>query len=333
MKIKLIFAAVLLTLVLLPSCRWQNNIPTDASDTDPAETTARMQSEENSDELEITALVFDASHEYDYANLYYDPVDVYCYDALSDAQKEAYRMLAYAVDCIVADGIGEKTTWTHESDIMIFMDDVDTARSLFCANYQVLKNTVDKIEADCKIFKNTVILTYINDASSRHDVDLYLGALDMADELLGEVDMTASVGDIAHEIAKNLSGRSEYDAEYLTENCVYGMLADKKGICQGFAYTYDFLCKKAGLNTVASTVTRGDFYHVWCLINIDGEWYNVDPTWMTTMNDGGDYFLFDDTLRYRYQRATSAHTCYYFDHTENKAVYAPECTDASENEQ
>ena len=333
MKIKLFFAAVLLTLALLPSCRWQSNIPTDASDTDPAETTARMQSEEDGDELEITALVFDSSREYDYANLFYDPVDVYCYNALSDAQKEAYRMLAYAVDCIVADGIGEKTTWTLESDIMIFMDDVDTARSLFCANYQVLKNTVDRIEADCKIFKNTVILTYINDDSSRHDVDLYLGALDMADELLDEVDMTASVEDIAYEIAKNLSGKSEYDAEYLTENCVYGMLADKKGICQGFAYTYDFLCKRAGLNVITATVTRGDYYHVWCMMGLEGEWYNIDPTWMTTMDDGCDYFLFDEVLRSRYQRTKMSDTCYYYDYSKNKAINAPTCTDQSKNEQ
>jgi len=253
-------------------------------------------------------------------------------DELLTAEKEYMHLYCL---CCTKSSMEREELGRIAADLLLRIKEYLQGLNLYTVTIGVgsVKNTVDKIEADCKIFKNTVILTYINDASSRHDVDLYLGALDMADELLGEVDMTASVGDIAHEIAKNLSGRSEYDAEYLTENCVYGMLADKKGICQGFAYTYDFLCKKAGLNTVASTVTRGDFYHVWCLINIDGEWYNVDPTWMTTMNDGGDYFLFDDTLRYRYQRATSAHTCYYFDHTENKAVYAPECTDASENEQ
>jgi hypothetical protein len=69
------------------------------------------------------------------------------------------------------------------------------------------------------------------------------------------------------------------------------------------------------------------------MIILDGEWHNVDPTWMTTMNDGCDYFLFDDVLRSRYQRTKMSDTCYYFDHTANRAVYAPDCTDASKNEQ
>lgn len=262
MKIKLIFAAVLLTLVLLPSCRWQNNIPTDASDTDPAETTARMQSEENSDELEITALVFDASHEYDYANLYYDPVDVYCYDALSDAQKEAYRMLAYAVDNIVSGEIREGARWTLESDVTVVNSDVETARELFCANYYVLKGIVDSIEVDCNIFKKQTVFTYIATEDAQRDVGLYLLCLDKAEEVFKKIDMTAPQEKIAYEIAEYISEDGEYDAEYTVDNIVYGMLTDKKGICEAFAYTYDFLCKKAGLYTINSTVTRGDFYHV-----------------------------------------------------------------------
>lgn len=335
MKLKLFFVLLIIVLSFLQSCAWQKDDFVDAYNESVTERSIEPYTSESITEPagERVEMVFDPYADYDYRSLYFDPTDVYCYDGLTDAQRAAYLMLAYAVDCIAAGDISDVTTWRLESDFIIVKDDVDTARELFCANYYVLKDVVDSIEADSKIFKKQTLFTYIASEDGQRDIELYLYCLDKADEILEKLDMTASQKEIAYEIAKYISESGEYDAEYASGNAVYGMLADKKGICESFAYTYDFLCKKAGLNTVASTVTRGDFYHVWCLINIDGEWYNVDPTWMTTMNDGGDYFLFDDTLRYRYQRATSAHTCYYFDHTENKAVYAPECTDASENEQ
>ena len=338
MKIKLFLAVILLlTVALLPYCVWQSNIATDADGpaSSNVETAARTQDEEGTAKPEYTVeeLVFDPMQDYGYGNLHYHPADVYRYDKLTEAQRLAYRMLAYAVDSIVSGEIREGANWTLESDVTVVNSDVETARELFCANYYVLKGIADSIEVDCNIFKKQTVFTYIATEDAQMDVGLYLLCLDKAEKIFEKIDMTASQEKIAYEIAEYISEDGEYDAEYTVDNIVYGMLTDKKGICEGFAYTYDFLCKKAGLYTITSTVTRGDNYHVWCLIRLDGEWYNVDPTWMTTMNDGCDYFLFDDDLRYRYQRAAPEQTCYYFDHTANRAVYAPDCTDASKNEQ
>lgn len=338
MKIKLFLAVILLlTVVLLPYCVWQSNIATDADGpaSSNVETAARMQDEEGTAKPEYTVeeLVFDPMQDYGYCNLHYHPADVYCYDKLTEAQRLAYRMLAYAVDSIVSGEIREGARWTLESDVTVVNSDVETARELFCANYYVLKGIADSIEVDCNIFKKQTVFTYIATEDAQRDVGLYLLCLDKAQEIFKKIDMTAPQEKIAYEIAEYISEYGEYDAEYTVDNIVYGMLTDKKGICEGFAYTYDFLCKKAGLNVITATATRGDYYHVWCMIILDGEWYNVDPTWMTTMNDGCDYFLFDDVLRSRYQRTKMSDTCYYYDYSKNKAFNAPTCTDASKNEQ
>ena len=59
----------------------------------------------------------------------------------------------------------------------------------------------------------------------------------------------------------------------------------KKGVCQHYAYLFDTLCKKSGIQSyVISGFTKQKKYvdfipHAWCAAKIDGVWKFYDPTW------------------------------------------------------
>ena len=61
----------------------------------------------------------------------------------------------------------------------------------------------------------------------------------------------------------------------------YGFLTGKKGICLGYAYTFQLLMDLSGIEclTVHGTAHAGTSDHAWNLVKLDGEWYAVDVTW------------------------------------------------------
>ncbi len=76
----------------------------------------------------------------------------------------------------------------------------------------------------------------------------------------------------------------EYDyANYLngtlpTESySAYGILVNRTGVCQGYALTYKLLLERAGIECYM--VSSSEMNHAWNLINLDGEYYQVDTTW------------------------------------------------------
>ena len=65
--------------------------------------------------------------------------------------------------------------------------------------------------------------------------------------------------------------------------------------CGGYADLYMFLC--AGLSIPCKQVVWDSRDHVWNQVQIDGQWYNVDVTWMDSSTDGKynmQYFLTSD---------------------------------------
>lgn len=104
-------------------------------------------------------------------------------------------------------------------------------------------------------------------------------------------------------------GMSDYDKElalyvWLTENVrydyshyesqgaprtsyeLYGPLIEGKGVCLGYATTFQLFMDMAEIECI--TVTGAAFYsrehHAWNMVRLDGKWYCADPTW-----DEGDF--------------------------------------------
>lgn len=76
----------------------------------------------------------------------------------------------------------------------------------------------------------------------------------------------------------------EYDYEnYLAKTIptnsysAYGVLVERKAVCQGYALTYKLLLNKVGIECYM--VTSSSMNHAWNLIKLDGQFYQVDVTW------------------------------------------------------
>lgn len=63
----------------------------------------------------------------------------------------------------------------------------------------------------------------------------------------------------------------------LRAHTAYGAVLDGTGVCQSYALTYKLLCTKAGIN--CKTVCSNELHHMWNLVQIGENWYNVDVTY------------------------------------------------------
>lgn len=59
----------------------------------------------------------------------------------------------------------------------------------------------------------------------------------------------------------------------------YGILVNKKGVCQSYALAYKLLCDAAGLECITLTgYLNRNLPHAWNAVRLDGTWYWVDVT-------------------------------------------------------
>ncbi|MBQ4485747.1 MAG: hypothetical protein II936_01925 [Oscillospiraceae bacterium] len=96
--------------------------------------------------------------------------------------------------------------------------------------------------------------------------------------------------------------------DYLVKNCtyspgseyantIYGGIVKGEVMCEGYAFSYDYLCKQAGLDcfTVWGK-TYKDQTHAWNIIRLDGKLYHVDCTWDDPVSENVN----EDFIRYYY---------------------------------
>ena len=81
-----------------------------------------------------------------------------------------------------------------------------------------------------------------------------------------------------------------YDREHLSDNVqddhnLRGALLEGIAVCDGYAKTYALTLRKLGITGVL--VTSKDIGHAWNMVELDGNWYQVDCTWDDPV-DGSD---------------------------------------------
>ena len=81
-----------------------------------------------------------------------------------------------------------------------------------------------------------------------------------------------------------------YDREHLSDDVqddhnLRGALLDGTAVCDGYAKTYALVLRKLGITGVL--VTSKDIGHAWNIVELDGNWYQVDCTWDDPV-DGSD---------------------------------------------
>lgn len=63
----------------------------------------------------------------------------------------------------------------------------------------------------------------------------------------------------------------------------YAALVDRKAVCQGYALAYKYLLNQAGIDCYM--VTSSAMNHAWNLVELNGQYYQVDTTWDDPLQD------------------------------------------------
>ena len=127
-----------------------------------------------------------------------------------------------------------------------------------------------------------------------------------ADAFLADIDRTASQRDIAKQIHDKLIDMVTYDLPCCERNgddlahTAYGALVENSigtphfAVCDGYSLAYIYLLQQCGIPATFIGGAGGSAPydmggHAWSIVNIDGEWYEVDSTWDDNQIDEAMY--------------------------------------------
>ena len=120
-----------------------------------------------------------------------------------------------------------------------------------------------------------------------------------ADEFMQGIDLSVSDADIELQIHDKLISLVSYDYPAVSlqgfslAHSAYGALCDdgmghrNAAVCDGYAKAFQYLLKRAGINSVVVSGTAGTLDggfadegdHAWNIVSLAGEWYEVDCCW------------------------------------------------------
>ena len=123
------------------------------------------------------------------------------------------------------------------------------------------------------------------------------------DEFLADIDTSESDAEVALAIHDKLVETVTYDYE-LAEmgsgsdlaHTAYGALVENSNgdsntaVCDGYSQAYVYLLQQCGINAAVILGEAGDTRanaggHAWSVVELDGEWYEVDVTWDDSKED------------------------------------------------
>ena len=84
-----------------------------------------------------------------------------------------------------------------------------------------------------------------------------------------------------------------YD-DSMVYNDAFAMLSYKKGACGAYTQLFSLLADEAGLNVTFAI--SFSMQHVWNLVQVDGQWYNIDVTWDDWPNYAYCYLTSDELM-------------------------------------
>lgn len=192
----------------------------------------------------------------------------YIYKQLSDKEKEYYRIMRDAV-------------YNFEEEA-VFPEALpaETLRKIFVSVYY----------GETEVF-------WLDSVFYRHQSDSFTHRLDYrftseeVQSMQSEIDravseLFSSIDSAATDYEKLLAFHDRlvtgctFNENTDYSNTVYGALVAGSAQCEGYAFTFEYLCKQAGIEcfTVTGTNPQGAL-HAWNMVKLDGMWYHVDCTW------------------------------------------------------
>lgn len=101
-----------------------------------------------------------------------------------------------------------------------------------------------------------------------------------------------------HDWIVNNTVYTKSDALYIRE--ADGPIVHGEAVCEGYSKAFMYFAQSLGYQCICSVGVANLEDHMWNMVKIGGEWYNVDVTWDDPKNANGaqslrhDYFLIND---------------------------------------
>jgi len=96
------------------------------------------------------------------------------------------------------------------------------------------------------------------------------------DEIISRLDDSMSDKEKALAVHDYICANFYYDSTLGTFD-MYNFVVNGSGVCQAYMLTYNYILNKLGIDSYA--VISDDINHTWNIVNLDGEYYQVDVTW------------------------------------------------------
>lgn len=289
--------AVLLAVIMLASCdSTYGDTPTDIIIGAESTTTASKPDSDSGDDVSYHGIEVS-----DYPN----KSAVSEYENLTEDQKIAFDVMCDALDDILKNGPTPYKSYPLTKRITWY--DYKTAHNLFYANYTAAEdiNTLllYKDSLGTQDYVDSIYLYGYKAESLSEYYQRYLEVESACEDILSSLDHDGTEYGKAFAIARWLVENVVYPQDWQERagddlNTAYGALVNNEAVCDGLAKAYDFLCKKAGLETIyvtSSSTSADSTGHAWNMICIDENWYHVDTTWMEE-HDLYSYFMMNDEL-------------------------------------
>lgn len=79
---------------------------------------------------------------------------------------------------------------------------------------------------------------------------------------------------------------------------------DGEAVCAGYSAAYQYLLQHMGIRCVQVRGVANGTGHAWCIAQLDGEYYHIDPTWGDPQFVDGGYGVPDDYVNYDFLAVT-----------------------------
>lgn len=215
----------------------------------------------------------------------------YYYSLLSEEEKEIYLKVEEAID-----KLNESISFNTKSEDVKIKDSISRA-----INAYIYDNPrVFYLSSDYKI----VISNFVISKKVEIKLSYYMKDKEQIQECLSKMD--SRVGEIINQnVKQNMSNYNKelvvhdflvssikyYDYTDINsipsvKHTAYGALVDKEAVCDGISKAFMIIMEELGIKCILATGVTNNVPHAWNIVELDGDYYNVDLTSNQIEEDG-----------------------------------------------
>lgn len=203
----------------------------------------------------------------------------YAYEQLDEASKSWYRginasLLAMETEPVSLSQEGLQQGLTEENIDLIFQCVLmDHPEYFYVTGYQYTKYTRGDELVNVE-FTGTYPISREEAVSRKAVIE------ERAAALLEGIGPEATEYEKVCHVYESIIQNTEYDMEAPDNQNIYSVLAGGASVCQGYAKTAQFLLNRLGVHcTMVQGFVKDGEGHAWNLVQVDGQYYYMDPTW------------------------------------------------------